>query len=1033
MTTTTAIILFTDLAGSTATAEHAGHEAYERHRRQHFAAMREAIAGHRGVEVKTIGDAFMATFPSAGDAVACAIAMQRAQARLNRRGIVTGLRVGVSAGDVTPEERDYFGLPVVEAERLCSAARGGQVLVSDVVRLLDRSGLHRFEPAGQFELKGISEPVSASEVLVDDRGGELSLLHSPFVGRATQLARLREKLLATDAAHGGLVFVAGEPGIGKSRLMEEFAAEVEDSGGLVAGGGCYEGDWAPPYGPFAQAIGALAAKFEPDDLRAALGYGAAPLARLAPVIRELIPDVGEPDQLAPAEEQFRILDVAAQFFVAASRQRPLVLILDDLQWADGGTIAMLRHVARFAPKERLLVVGAYRDVELDREHPLTDALAAMRREAEYELIQLRGLTQFEVAELLALISEHDAVPELAEAISRETDGNPFFVRELLLNLVEEGKIIRQGDRQTTSVPVESMRIPVGVRQVIGRRLARLSSSANRFLAAASAFLGPFPFAAAAIGAGLEESPALDAVDEALDAQILRPAERQDCYEFTHATIRHTLYGDLSPSRQVRLHRRLAEALAQVSGGDPDDSAAEIAYQYRRSASLPGAEAGVAWALRAADVARALYAWEQVVSLLGSASELLRADDPEQLQIRMQRGSALELMGRWADAEGDYRTALNLAGKDAGLRAGAQLALARLDRLRGDYSAALGWLAQAKETHRELEDDAGLAQVLIEEGMVLNRKGEYAQAREPLNVALALARKAGDRPGTALALNDLGIVAYRQADYATARLLHEESLGLKRELGDRWGIAGSLNNLANVALVQGDYRVARALHEESLEIKRAIGDKWGIALSLNNLGIVAYRQGDLVASLELQERSLELKREMGDKWGIAGSLGNLGMVAYAMGDYPTARARFEESLVLCREMNEKTYMAYALLGLGLVGLAENSPEARRHILQSLRLRHETGEQWYQTSSLVGVAALALRDGNPTLAAQLLGAVESALRALNVVMDADLAPLHRQTSTAVRERLGEPPFQSAWEEGGRWSLEVAMKAAWAEYSD
>src|SRR5581483_10628544 len=210
-------------------------------------------------------------------------------------------------------------------------------------------------------------------------------------------------------------------------------------------------------------------------------------------------------------------------------------------------------------------------------------LSALRRETEYERIVLKGLEQAEVGALLTAIAEQDVNAALVQAISDETDGNPFFIREVLAHLVDEGKLYREGGAWKSSASsIADLGIPEGVRQVITRRLARLSADTNKLLAAASAFSGGFSFAIVSDVAGLDEGVALDGVDEALNAQVLRPVRDAEHYDFTHALIRHTLYAEMNPSRQVRLHRRIAEAIearAQASGRDPIEHAAELAYQY----------------------------------------------------------------------------------------------------------------------------------------------------------------------------------------------------------------------------------------------------------------------------------------------------------------------------------------------------------------------------------------------------------------------------------------------------------------------
>ena len=216
------------------------------------------------------------------------------------------------------------------------------------------------------------------------------------------------------------------------------------------------------------------------------------------------------------------------------------------------------------------------------------------------------------------------------------------------------------------------------------------------------------------------------------------------------------------------------------------------------------------------------------------------------------------------------------------------------------------------------------------------------------------------------------------------------------------------------------------------LDREIGDKQGIASILNNLGLLTYSQGDLSAARTLYEESLAIRREIGEKGGISNSLGNLGSVALALGDLARARRYYEESFRLDREMDDKSGMAYGLHVLGMVGLAEGDAKAHEHLLQSLRLRQEIGEQFYQTSSLIGIAGLTLHEGNAPRAAQLLGAVESALKALNVPMEPEMIQFHTKTLATMREQLGESAFQSAWEEGSQWSLEEAVKLALDEES-
>ena len=375
------------------------------------------------------------------------------------------------------------------------------------------------------------------------------------------------------------------------------------------------------YGPFVEALGEYARTAAPDALRAELGLGAAPLARLVPVLRERLPDIPEPVALQPDEERARLFDAVTQLLIAMAARTPVVLVLDDLHWADAASVALLRHVARFAPRHRLLLLGAYRDVEVTRAQPLADALGALPRETAYEHVALAGLEGGEVGQLLEAVADQAVPAALVTAITTETSGNPFFIREVLLHLVEEGKLVRRDGQWTADVPIAALGIPESVRQVIQRRLARLSASANRWLRAAAGFAASFRFDLASRVAGLDEPDALDALDEVLAAQLVQPAGDAESFDFAHALVRHTLYAELSPPRRVRLHRQIAETMEHAYGVHARDYAGEIARHYQQSVSLPGAERGVPYCLVAVEHAEASAAFAEAAAYLRMALEL----------------------------------------------------------------------------------------------------------------------------------------------------------------------------------------------------------------------------------------------------------------------------------------------------------------------------------------------------------------------------------------------------------------------------
>jgi DNA-binding SARP family transcriptional activator len=461
-----------------------------------------------------------------------------------------------------------------------------------------------------------------------------------YFGRAPEMSRLLACLEKAAAGRGGVVLLAGEPGIGKSHALRQLINRARAGSAIVLTGRCVEGAWVPPFLPFAEAIAGYGETAGPERLRADLGPAGAALVRIAPRLAQLLPDLGSPPALQPDEERFRLLDAGARFFTALSGRAPVLLVLDDLHWADAGTAMMMRHVARTVGQHRLLIAGAYRTTETASEDLLGDLLGAMQPETECTTIRLGALDAEAVGQLLAAEAGTPVSPSLITAIGSHTGGNPFFAKEVIRHLAEE-RALREDSSGELETSLPLVAVPEGVRQVLARRRARVSAAANRLLECGSGFAGPFLFPVAARAADLDDTAALSALDELLTAGMIRPGAAPERYEFGHALVRHAVYDSLNPSRQARLHRRLAHGLeaarAQVPGStDP----AEIVAQYALSTALPGAEAGVAAAIEAADLAQAAGAHEAAVAFLTTAADLAGPDDARLTTIRSRLGLAL---------------------------------------------------------------------------------------------------------------------------------------------------------------------------------------------------------------------------------------------------------------------------------------------------------------------------------------------------------------------------------------------------------
>jgi len=588
----------------------------------------------------------------------------------------------------------------------------------------------------------------------------------PFVGRAAELAELDSARSAAVTAGPRLVLLAGEPGVGKTRLALEAARAAYAGGATVLVGHCDE-DLAAPYQPFAEAIGWAARRLAPGALAGALGGAGAELVRLVPDLAELLPGLPAPLGTDPETGRYRMFDAVGRFLATLAASSPVVLLLDDLHWATAPTLLLLRHLVARGEPMPLLVLGTYRDTEVDDGHPFAQVLGEPGRLRGATRLPVGGLDPAAVQGLVEAVLGPDS--ELAPSIHGGTAGNALFVGEVVRHLREAGA-------------GEPLDVPEGVRDVVGRRLARLPAAAGALLATA-AVIGPeFELAVLRGALDLDEDQAVAALDQAVRAGLVaEPGGGDRRYRFTHALVRSAVYDGLGSARRAQLHRRVGEAMETALAARLDDHLPELARHFLRARLLGGAAKALDYARRAGERALSQLAHQEAATHFAQALDLLD-DAPAPAAARCDLLLALGEAQRRSGDPSHRRTLLEAAALASELGDPQRLATAALANTRSFWSATrrvdadrVASLEAALATVPPGDSDLR-ARLLAKLAVERVYGGDHAAVRRLSDEALAMARRLGDLPTLAQVLapryntirGDPGTLGERLAD--TAELL-----------------------------------------------------------------------------------------------------------------------------------------------------------------------------------------------------------------------------------------------------------------------
>jgi serine/threonine protein kinase/tetratricopeptide (TPR) repeat protein len=720
-----------------------------------------------------------------------------------------------------------------------------------------------------------------------------------LIGRDGERDRLVNHLDAALAERGSLVLIGGEPGIGKTHLTRVILAEARRRGCFAVVGHCYETEGSPPYVPFIEMLEYYARVASPESFRHSIGESAAEIAKLMPELRRIYPDIPLSVELPPEQQRRCLFNAYREFVERSARSSPIVAVFEDLQWADEATLLLLSHLVRTLSTIPVLIIGTYRDVDVDVTRPFASALESWIREKVATRLALRRLGLAGVQAMLTALRGKEAPESVATVIHGETEGNPFFVEEVFQHLSEEGKLFDGEGAWRTGFQSGELQVPQGVRLVIGRRLERLQEETRRTLTMAAVIGRSFDLRLLEALEGGQPDAALDAVEEAERAQLVEPhrSGREIRYRFVHELVRHTLADALSLPRRQRLHARIADCVERLYRDRIEGQASTIAYHLYEAGPAADLDKTIEYLTRATRLASTGAAHEEALANADRALLLIEGkQDRRTAELSFARAVALRSLYRSVEAIEWYERAvasfITVGDVPGAVNASFSLGYIYLWSADGPRASAV---ADRALQLIGAQPSPLLHRLLLLKSVSLGVKGDMEATLATLSAAKEVERALGEPPNDGFSAMFEARIRLETAQIEDADKLGREAIKRFRAVGDVWGETEVFEPVV-AALCLGRISELEPLLRDAIPRAERVGHRGAVWVYKSYHSLMLMALGDLEGAQRVVVEAHTLGASISVGWGYMDHL-ILGIIAYYRGQLDEAVQSLRRGLAI----------------------------------------------------------------------------------------------------------------------------------------